>query len=115
MNVIEYAHRNEVMFENQCNEIGYKRQTSFYSDLSIAEFYGIDAVKETYNNIVKHWSNDVVYFSEFVLCLNWKIHQHYQKNPALARAYNNLWVEADKLAYNTYKGEDLEYYLQTID
>ena len=56
-----------------------------------------------------------MYFTEFVMCLNWKIYQHYQKNPALARAYNELWVEADKLAYNTYKGEDLEYYLRTTD
>ena len=55
MNVIEYAHRNEVMFENQCNEIGYKRQTSFYSDLSIAEFFGIDAVKDTYKRVVNSW------------------------------------------------------------
>lgn len=115
MNVFEYAYRNELMFENVCNKIGYKRQTTFYSDLSIAELRGIDAVKETYNNIVKHWSNDVVYFSEFVLCLNWKINQHYKNNPTLADDYNELFVKADKIACNTYKGEDLEYYLQTID
>ena len=115
MNVLEYAHRNEVMFENQCNEIGYKRQTTFYSDLSIAEFYDIGAVKDTYKRVVNSWLTDVEYFTEFVMCLNWKIHQHCQKNPALARAYNDLWVEADKLAYNTYKGEDLEYYLRTTD
>lgn len=29
MNVFEYAYRNEVLFENQCAEIGYKRQTTF--------------------------------------------------------------------------------------
>lgn len=41
MNIFEYAYQNEVMFEKQCAEIGYKRQTTFYSDLSIAEAYGI--------------------------------------------------------------------------
>lgn len=115
MNIFEYAYQNEVMFEKQCAEIGYKRQTTFYSDLSIAEAYGIKGVKDTYKRVVKSWLTNVVYFTEFVMCLNWKIYQHYQKNPVLARAYNELWVEADKLAYNTYKGEDLEYYLRTTD
>lgn len=29
MNIFEYAYQNEVMFEKQCAEIGYKRQTTF--------------------------------------------------------------------------------------
>ena len=95
MNIFEYAYQNEVMFEKQCAEI--------------------KGVKDTYKRVVNSWLTNVVYFTEFVMCLNWKIHQHYQKNPALARAYNDLWVEADKLAYNTYKGEDLGYYLRTTD
>ena len=115
MNVLEYAHRNEVMFENQCNEIGNKRQTTFYSDLSIAEFYGIGAVKDTYKRVVNSWLTDVEYFTEFVMCLNWKIYQHYQKNAALARAYNDLWEEADDIARNMYHGDDLKYYLSTTD
>lgn len=115
MNVFEYAYRNEVLFENQCNEIGYKRQTTFYSDLSIAEFHGINAVKETYKRVVNSWLTNVVYFTEFVMCLNWKISQHYQKNPALARAYNDLWEKADNIAHNMYHGDDLKYYISTTD
>ncbi len=38
MNVFQYAAREEAAFRAQAQEIGYKPQTTFYNDLSIAEF-----------------------------------------------------------------------------
>lgn len=115
MNIFEYAFQNEVMFEHQCAEIGYKRQTTFFSDLSIAEVYGVASLKDTYNKIIKSWLGDVVYFTEFVMCLNWKIHQHFDRNQTLAEVYNELFVKANKMAYDTYTGDELSYYIRTTD
>ena len=72
-NVFQYGHAEEkCIFEKQASELGYERKTTFFSDLSQAEWLGLENVKDTFNNIVKSWLNNYEYFTEFVLCLNWK-------------------------------------------
>lgn len=116
MNVFQYASLNEQMFERNYAECGKERKTTFFSDLSIAEYVGgAKSVKQTYNEVVKSWLNNVEYFTEFVICLNHKIWQHYENNEPLARVYNSLWEKAQSLAEKTYKGEDLTYYYEMID
>jgi hypothetical protein len=84
--------------------------------LSIAEWYGADSVRDTYKNVMRSWVKDVVYFTEFVMCLNWKIwEQHARGNEELALVYDELWRQADELACNTYKDEDADYYYRTTD
>lgn len=113
MNVIEYAIKEEKFFEANFNG---KRRTTFYYDLSIAEFIGGSnaakkAVEETYRRIVKHWKTDVKYFTEFVCVLNIKCWEHYNRgNEELSRVYSDLYYKANDLAYSTYEGKDLEYY-----
>ena len=36
---------------------GYEMQTTFWQDFSIADRFGIDAVKDTYNRAFKEWKN----------------------------------------------------------
>lgn len=56
MNIFEYAARAERAWEMQMQELsGYERKTTFYSDLSIADCFGIDAVKDTYRRVLKEW------------------------------------------------------------
>lgn len=113
MNVFEYAAKEEKIFE--ANFQG-KRQTTFFSDLSIAEFVsGAKGVKSTYNDIVNSWLSDVEYFTEFVVCLNMKCWEHYERNEGLSALYSDLFYKANDLAYSTYKGEDLDYYFNMID
>lgn len=116
-NVFHYAAAEECcVFERQAAECGYERKTSFFSDLSIAEWYGALSVRDTYKNVVRSWLKNVVYFTEFVMCLNWKIwEQSARGNDELARVYDELWRKADELACNTYKGKDLEYFYSTTD
>ena len=71
-NVFEYASNEERLFGANLERTGYKRLTIFYSDLSIAEWYGKDSIKETYETVRKEWIDDYKYFTEFVMCLNWK-------------------------------------------
>ena len=116
-NVFHYAAAEEkCVFERQADECGYERKTTFFSDLSIAEWYGADSVRDTYKNVMRSWLGNVVYFTEFVMCLNWKIwEQNARGNEELAKVYDELWREADELVCNTYKGEDADYYYRTTD
>ena len=116
-NVFQYAAAEEkCIFERQAAECGYERKTTFFSDLSIAEWYGADSVRDTYKNVMRSWIKDVVYFTEFVMCLNWKIWEwNARGNDELALVYDELWRQADELACNTYKGEDADYYYRTTD
>lgn len=93
----------------------YETKTTFWEDFSIADVFGIDAVKDTYNRAFKGWKDNYEYLTELVMVLNWKIWQHYEKNEPLARVYNELWQQADLYAVENLKDEELEYFYRTTD
>jgi hypothetical protein len=95
--------------------MNYELKTTFYSDFSIADRFGIRAVKDTYKRAFNEWKHNYVYLTELVMVLNWKIWEHYEKNTELAKLYNNLWQEADEYACNNLKGEELSYFYRTTD
>ena len=95
---------------------GYKPKTTFFEDFSIADNFGIEAVKDTYRRALETAKfMGYEYLTEFVMALNWKIWQHYEKNEPLARVYNELWMSACEVAEETLKGDELAYYYKTID
>ena len=94
---------------------GYTQKTTFWQDFSIADAFGVNAIKDTYNRAFKAWKNNTEYLTELVMVLNWKIWQWYEKNERVARVYNELWEKADAYALDTLKGEDLKYFLRTTD
>ena len=49
------------------------------------------------------------------MVLNHKIWQWYEKNDELARVYNALWEEADNYGCENLKGEELDYFYETLD
>lgn len=89
-------------------------KTSFPKDFTIADAFGADAVKDTYERS-KHFISDVSYWKELVVVLNHKIWQHYQTNEPLARVYNELWQEAHNLALDTFKGDEFTEYYKFVD
>ena len=97
------------------NETGYQTITTFWADMTLAEGYGLDAVRETYQRICKEWRSNYKYFTEFVLVLNHKIWHYHQKNEALAELYNELWQDADTWANDNFTGEAAEYYFNVTD
>ncbi len=121
--VFSYAAAEERLFEKLASETGYSRQTTFYSDLSIAEWYGKKSVKETYDAICKSWINDYVYFTEFVICLNYKAWEHSDRcnNVELSELYSELYYNAEDLFFEHYKGDDpknveaRKYFYETTD
>lgn len=95
---------------------GYETFTTFYQDFTIADRFGINAIKDTYKRAFNEWKNDYKYLTELVLVLNWKIWQHYENgNSYFARTYNELWEQADAYACENLKGEELTYFYSTTD
>ena len=70
------------------SQTGYKPKTTYWQDFSIADKFGEKAVQDTYNrsmNDLKNGVGGVVYLTEFVMVLNWKIWQHHDSATILLR------------------------------
>ena len=94
---------------------GYKPFTTFYEDFSIADMFGVSAVKDTYKRAFREWRSDHKYLTELVMVLNWKIFEHYETNDRLAQLYDTLFREADEWVCENLKGDELTYYIETTD
>ena len=95
--------------------IGYVPKTTFYTDFSIAEGFGKDAIIDTCNRAFNGWKSNTEYLTELVMALNWKIWEHYEHNNELAELYNSLWDKLDRWATTHLIGDDLAYYYRTTD
>ncbi len=90
-------------------------ETTFWEEFSIADNYGSEGVREHYNLVFNQWKDNLRFLTELVLVLNWKIYQWYQVDDNLGMTYDQLWKETDGYALETLKGDDLHYYLSTLD
>lgn len=93
---------------------GYKPISTFYTDFSIADKFGLDAVKETFDRAFKEWKDDVKMGTELAMVMSWKSFEH-QDNPRFCHLYSCLYHKMDYYCCKNYKDEDLEYYLRTTD
>ena len=96
-------------------ELGYKLESTFWEEFSIAETYGPDAIREHYEMVFSQWKDSLKYLTELVLVLNWKIATWFGVDDQIGLTYDELWAEADAYALKTLKGDDLHYYLSTLD
>ena len=96
-------------------DIGYTPKTTFWEDFCIAEHFGVNAIKDTYNRAFEEWKNDYEYLTELVVVLNHKIWRYYGQNDVYARLYDSLWKKADAYAVNNLKGDELRYFLRVTD
>lgn len=95
---------------------GYTPQTTFYEDFSIADMFGVSAIKDTYRRGLENAKFlGYVYLTEFVMALNWKIWEHCEQNSRYAQVYNDLWEQATEIATTTLQGDELMYYYRTTD
>lgn len=98
------------------NVFGYNTITTFWDDFSIADAYGIRAIKNTYERSFNDWKDDYQYLTELVMVLNWKLWYHYENgNEEYAKLYNELWREADMYAMDNLQGNELSYFIATTD
>lgn len=103
------------MYEwTMAKELGYEPKTTFWMDFSIADMFGANAVKDTYNRAFEEWKDNYIYLTELVMVLNHKIWQH-ANDEALGSLYEDLWERADEYAINNLKNEELSYFFSTTD
>lgn len=100
----------EFMAENN-----YELLTTFWDDFSIADRFGVSAVRDTFNRAFAEWKEDCQYLTELILVLNHKIWQHYEKRPELVALYQSFWEQADRYAVEHLQGDELSYYYRVTD
>ena len=94
---------------------GYRPQTTFWDDFSIADRFGRAAIIDTYQRAFQDWHNDILYLTELSLVLNWKSWEYSESNPDFSRLYELLWETVNTWCYDNLKGWELEYYYKTTD
>lgn len=100
-------------------QVGYKPITTIYYDFGIAEKFGVDGIKSTYQEFTKKGGfceGNYRNATELVMALNWKIWEHYKTNEKIARLYDGLWKKAVNWYFETFtKQEELDYYFRVTD
>ena len=96
---------------------GYEPKTTFWNDFSIADMFGVEGVKDTYNRAKEGWKDNIEYMTEFAMVLNHKSWQHNGKNQTLCSLYSELWIEIDNFIFEHFKDneEALNYYMSVTD
>ena len=114
---IRYNYMGREMYDWNIEEFcGYKPISTYYTDFGIAEIFGEDAVRDTYNRAVENWGTSIEWMTEIVMVLNWKIWEHYYRdNEKLGRLYDELWRKAESFVTKHFKGDDLAYFYRTTD
>ena len=93
----------------------YEFKTTFWQDFTIADKFGIKAIKDTYKRAFNEWKDNYIYLTELVLVLNWKIWDWYEKDEEVARVYNDLWEKTDRYALDNLQENELNYFINTTD
>lgn len=95
---------------------GYTMKSTFYSDFAIADNFGIEGVKDTYNRAFNEWKGNAVFVAELVLTLNHRGWKHFQEGrKVFAILYFDLYNELNDWAWENLEGKDLEVYWEITD
>lgn len=115
-NALLFGACEERICEKIFEDLGYQRKTTFWSDMSIAEFYSVDAVKDTCKRVIKEWFTNKEYFTEFVMVINHKSWEWYERgNAILSQVYIDLYYFLRDLVFENWSDEELKYYLEITD
>ena len=95
--------------------MGYEFVSTFWQDFSIADMFGANAIKDTYDRAFEEWKDNYIYLTELVIVLNWKIWEWYEKNELTARLYNDLWEKTDAYACEHLTGDELRHFYEVTD
>lgn len=96
-------------------ENGYETKTTFWEDFSIADAFGIPAIKDTFNRAFKEWKNNYEYVTELSMIMSLKSCAWYDNDNEKSRLYANYYHEVDNWCLDNLKGDELTYYIKTTD
>lgn len=95
---------------------GYKLTTTFFDDFTIADAFGIDAVKDTFKRAFKEWKSNCEYVTELSIVMNLKCWYWYEKgNTELSKLYSDYYYKVDDWCMNHLKSDELQRYLSITD
>lgn len=95
---------------------GYEMQTTFPMDFSIADAFGLKAIKDTFKRAFKEWKNDCVYLTELCITMNLKCWEWYKKgNQEYSDYYSERYYETRDYAYDHLKKDELTFFIETTD
>lgn len=95
---------------------GTESKTTFWSDFTIADAFGIDAIKDTYKKAFNEWKTNVEYITELSIIMNLKCWWHYERNNYVySKLYADLYYKVDGWCKRHLKGKDFEYYFNMTD
>ena len=108
---------SKILLEKMALEkmLDYKFESTFWEEFSIAENYGPDGVREHYDLVFSQWKDNIKFLTELVLVLNLKLFIWFKVDDDLGKMYEDLYVDADAYALSSFEGDDLHYYLHTLD
>ena len=121
MNLIQamsmYGTPDKEKFECAYPEWQEKRlDSTFYADFSVADCYGVNAIKDTYNRAFNEWKSNYKMLTELVGALNHKLwYWHDVGNEEYSQLYDQLWKEADEYGTNILKDDELKHFLYVLD
>lgn len=135
MNVFQYAAIVEQNWKLNLGDMsGYTPKYTFYNDFAIAEFCEVymrdkNAVKKTYNQVIKSWGNNIKALTEIVMVLNhksWAFAENVDSKylgvgenwrEFYANLYTELYEKAVDFVYKKFsKNEEaMRYYYEVTD
>jgi hypothetical protein len=94
---------------------GYRMVTTFFEDFNIAEEFGIEGVRETFNNAFSSWKYNHIYLTELAIVMSNNSIARYETNRELSMVYAECYHKVDDYCMNNLKGSSLEFYMKTTD
>lgn len=107
---------------------GYEPKTTFWLDFSIADKFGLQAIKDTYRQVMIEWHNDHTFITELAMVINHKCWEHYHRSRKdlkpfldtdqhrqIGQWYSKTYYELLDWADNNMTEEDLAYFYKTLD
>lgn len=113
--VLPTRHLN-ILRQLQIRKVMERPSTTFHLDFRIAEAFGIEAVKDTFNRAFQEWRTNYLYLTEFVIVLNHRCWMHYDiGNHELSKLYADYYHQVHDWACENLKGEEFEHYFSVTD
>lgn len=96
-------------------ENGYETKTTFFDDFAIANAFGADAIKDTFERSFRDWKHNLEYVTELAMVMSIYSCYFYEKNENYMIIYSDYYHKVDEWCLNHFKGKDLQYYLKVTD
>lgn len=93
----------------------YNARTTFYSDFSIANRFGADAITDTFERAFREWKDDIIYLTELSMVTNHFSWEH-SDNEELCGIYCELYFRCRDYAYgDNFPEHEVFYYYRCTD